>query len=182
MTSIIVVFPKAENAGQVQRLLTRNGYHVAAVCTSGMTALTMADQLGDGIVITGYRYHDMIYRELRENLPDSFRMILLASDRYLQEDIPPGVMPVSMPLQVQRLLDVLEEQTEELAQEKQRRKRQRRERSSGEKEQIAQAKALLMEKNHISEEEAHRYLQKISMDSGTNMTETAQMLLALMNN
>ena len=37
-----------------------------------------------------------------------------------------------------------------------------------------------MERNHLSEEEAFRYIQKSSMDSGTNMVETAQMILMLM--
>ena len=32
----------------------------------------------------------------------------------------------------------------------------------------------------MSEEEAHRYLQKSSMDSGTNMVETAEMVLSIM--
>lgn len=39
-----------------------------------------------------------------------------------------------------------------------------------------------MERNHLSEEEAHRYLQKQSMDMGRSMLETAQMILALMDN
>ena len=34
-----------------------------------------------------------------------------------------------------------------------------------------------MEKNGCTEEEAHRYLQKQSMDSGTNLVETAYMVL-----
>ena len=42
-------------------------------------------------------------------------------------------------------------------------------------------KALLMERNNMSEDEAHRYLQKSSMDSGTNLTETAQMILTILN-
>ena len=33
----------------------------------------------------------------------------------------------------------------------------------------------------MTEEEAHRYLQKASMDSGTNMLETAQMVLTIMD-
>lgn len=37
-----------------------------------------------------------------------------------------------------------------------------------------------MERNHLSEEEAHRYIQKSSMDNGTNMVETAQMILTLL--
>ena len=34
-------------------------------------------------------------------------------------------------------------------------------------------------KNHMTEEEAHRYIQKCSMDSGTSLTETAQMVLSM---
>lgn len=37
-----------------------------------------------------------------------------------------------------------------------------------------------MERNHLSEEDAYRYIQKCSMDSGTNMVETAQMVLMLL--
>ena len=36
-----------------------------------------------------------------------------------------------------------------------------------------------MERNHLTEEEAYRYLQKTSMDTGTNMVETAQMVITL---
>ena len=32
----------------------------------------------------------------------------------------------------------------------------------------------------MTEVEAHRYLQKTSMDSGTNLVETAQMVLSMM--
>ena len=46
---------------------------------------------------------------------------------------------------------------------------------------IDSAKNLLMERNHLTENEAHRYLQKCSMDSGTNLVETAQMVLTLMD-
>lgn len=38
-----------------------------------------------------------------------------------------------------------------------------------------------MERNNMSEDEAHRYLQKSSMDSGTNLMETAQMILTILN-
>ena len=37
-----------------------------------------------------------------------------------------------------------------------------------------------MGRNHMTEEEAHRYLQKCSMDSGTHMVETAMMVLSMM--
>ena len=65
-----------------------------------------------------------------------------------------------------------------------RRRRQRlapRERSKEEEAIIKEAKALLMERNRMTEEEAHRYIQKCSMDSGTNMVEMAKMVLVTRN-
>lgn len=45
---------------------------------------------------------------------------------------------------------------------------------------INNAKRLLMEKKHMTEQQAFRYIQKSSMDTGTNMVEAAQMII-LMN-
>ena len=53
-------------------------------------------------------------------------------------------------------------------------------RTAGQEAVIKEAKELLMARNHMTEEEAHRYLQRCSMDSGTNVVETAQMVLSLM--
>ena len=44
---------------------------------------------------------------------------------------------------------------------------------------ISMAKALLMDRNHMSEDEAHRYLQKTSMSNGCNLVETARMVISL---
>ena len=55
-----------------------------------------------------------------------------------------------------------------------------RQRSPEEAALIKEAKEILMNRNNMSEEEAYRYIQKCSMDSGTNMVETAEMVLAMM--
>ena len=55
-------------------------------------------------------------------------------------------------------------------------------RNAEEEAAIKEAKELLMGRNHMTEEEAHRYLQKCSMDSGTNLVETAWMVLSMMRN
>ena len=54
-------------------------------------------------------------------------------------------------------------------------------RSWKEQNYISNAKLLLMERNHLSEEDAHRYIQKCSMDSGTNLVETSQMIISLIH-
>mgnify|MGYP000296722938 CR=1 FL=1 len=55
-------------------------------------------------------------------------------------------------------------------------KKKPKQRSWKEQNYISNAKMLLMERNHLSEDDAYRYIQKCSMDSGTNMVETAQMV------
>ena len=59
-----------------------------------------------------------------------------------------------------------------------RKKTQRKVRSQKEQKTIDEAKALLMDRNHLSENEAHKYIQKLSMDSGNSLVETAEMILA----
>ena len=56
---------------------------------------------------------------------------------------------------------------------------QPRKRSEEEQQVIQKAKRLLIERNNMTEAQAHRYIQKCSMDSGTDMTETAYMILRL---
>ena len=47
---------------------------------------------------------------------------------------------------------------------------------------VNKAKWLLIENEGMNEEEAHKYIQKCSMDTGTGLIESAQMVLAMMDN
>lgn len=179
--NIIVLFPRMEDAGNIRNLLVRHGFRVPAVCTTGAQALAQANMLDDGILVCGYKYPDMIYSELRSALPAHFEMLLIASQRVLSECADPDLMCVSMPLKGRDLLNTLDMMTEQIARRKKRMRQKPKVRSEEEKKVLWEAKCLLMERNHMTEEEAHRYIQKCSMDSGTNMVETAQMVLSLMS-
>jgi response regulator NasT len=52
-------------------------------------------------------------------------------------------------------------------------------RSKEDMEVLSAAKALIMARNNMTEPEAHRYIQKTAMDTGTSLVETAQMVLDL---
>ena len=84
-----------------------------------------------------------------------------------------------MPLKVQDLLDTLNMMMVQYRRWKKKQKNKPKVRSEGEKRIIQKAKELLMERNQMTEEEAHRYIQKISMDSAINLVETAEMILEL---
>lgn len=181
MTNIIVVFPKPEDAKSIRNILVRNGFQVAGVCFTGAQAMAQADGLSDGIIICCYKMADMIYSELHENLPSDFEMILIASRQWLAECEADDIVRLEMPLKVGNLIETVGMLVENIERRKRRRKNRPRVRSEEEENLISKAKGLLMERNHMTEEEAHRYIQKCSMDSGTNMVESAQMVLSLYN-
>ena len=180
MTNIIVALPKLADASGIKNVLVRNGFRVAGVCCTGAQVIGQADGLRDGIVICGYKLADMVYSQLRECLPPGFEMLLMASDHLLSHCKGEGVVRLSMPFKVNDLVSTVEMMTEEMEQRRRRERRKPRARSAGEDAAIAEAKKLLMERNHLTEEEAHRYLQKGSMDSGNSMAEMAWMVLSVM--
>ncbi len=181
MAGIIVAFPKKEDAVAIKNILVKNGYETAAVCTAGAQALAAAEGFDEGIVVCGCKLRDMLYTQLRENLPDSFEMLVLASPANLDRANSRGVVSVPMPVKVYDLINTVEMLNSAIM----RRKRKRsgsnapKKRSSKENEIIKRAKGILMDRNNMSEGEAHRYIQKLSMDSGTNMAEMAEMILDL---
>ena len=156
MSSIVIALPKIEDARKIRSVLERHGLAVASVCSTASNALSSASELGNGVLICGHRLPDMNYLDLAECMPKDFEMLLLASARVICE-VPPQ-------------------------QERKRRKEKKKPKLRSEKEQnyISNAKMMLMQRNHLSEDDAYRYIQKSSMDSGTNMVETAQMLLMLL--
>ena len=60
MVNIIVVFRKMEDARNIRSVLMRNGFTVTAVCSTGLQAIGLFDDLKNGIVICGYQLTDML--------------------------------------------------------------------------------------------------------------------------
>jgi response regulator NasT len=52
-------------------------------------------------------------------------------------------------------------------------------RTEEDRQLILEAKQVLMNRRGMVESEAHKYLQKKSMDNGTSMVETSQMVLQM---
>lgn len=180
MAKVIVAFPKMEDAKNIRNLLVRNGYDVVGVCISGAQALQFTDTLSDGILVCGYRLSDMLFSEVRECMPPGFQMLLVASAHVLSNVSCPGVVSLTMPIKLYDLVNTLEMMSSNLTRVKKKRQQMPKKRSVEETRMINEAKRLLMERNNMTEEDAHRYIQKCSMDSGNSLVETAQMVFTLM--
>ena len=101
MGNIIVAFPRQEDAKNIKNLLVRHGFSVNYICTSGAQVLECLDGMSDGIVISGYKFPDMVYHHLREQMPREFELLLVASPKFLSGREEDGVLALSMHLKVQ---------------------------------------------------------------------------------
>ncbi len=178
MLSIIVAFPKIDDAGRIRNILVKNGYEVALSCNNAAQVINLANKLEGGIVICGYRLRDMPYIDLYHSLPSGFSMMLLASPDRLIECYEEDILKVSMPLKINEFMRAMESVTY-IYRKKRKKINRPKIRTDEEIRVINEAKKLLMDNNNMSEEEAHRYIQKISMDSGNSMNETAEMIIML---
>ena len=178
--SIVIALPKIEDAKKIRSILSRYGFSVTSVCNTGAAALAGMSGVDAGILICGYRLSDMYYLDILDNKPDYFELLLLGSRRVIEE-APNSVITVEMPLRASDLVNTVDMMVTQLDRRLKKLRKKPKKRSKEEENAIASAKLLLMERNHISEEDAYRYIQKNSMDSGTNMAETAQMILMLLN-
>ena len=89
------------------------------------------------------------------------------------------VIAVSVPLSAFDLINTLSMMSRKEERKRKKKSRKPSPRPREEQAVIDKAKALLMERNHMTESEAHRYLQKHSMDNSTSLVETAHMILRL---
>ena len=169
MAGIIVVFPKSEDSKSIRSLLVHSGYDSAFSCSTGAKAITLADTLGEGVIISGYRMPDMSYTDILEYVEDRFEMLLVASKQKLLED-ETGVAMVNSVEMMQN--NIFEKYS--------RKKSKPPKRTEEEQSIVDEAKAVLMQKNNMPENEAHRYIQKTAMDSGRTMVDTAASILQIM--
>lgn len=180
MINIIVALPKIEEAKGIRSILVKNGFTSVMVCTTGAQALSQMDEWSDGIVICGYKLTDMLYSGLHECLPAGIDMLLLASQSVMPDCRDQSIVCLTLPLKVHDLLDTIAMMSQAIMRRRRKARQKPKVRSEKELALLREAKGLLMERNHMTEEEAHRYIQKCSMDSGTGMVETAQMVLTIM--
>lgn len=179
VVGIIVAFPKPEDSRAIRSLLSRNGFNVVANCTTGASAINRADDIGEGIIITGYKLPDMLYSDIVDNVGDNFEVILLASKSRLMEDNT-GVATLEMPLKVRDLINSVEMMENQILAKRHKKKSKPGARSPKDQAIINQAKEALMTVQNLTEEQAHRYLQKNAMDSGCTMVEVAKMVSVML--
>ena len=174
MEQVIVAFENTKNAGRIKDILETSGTASCILCKTADQVRRTVNKLHITAVICGFKLADQSAEALAGDLPPSCAVLVLASQNLLdllQDDdlfrLPAPVSKGDLTASVRMLL--------QMGRRLERALRPRR--SPEEQALIQQAKALLMDRNGMTEEQAHRFLQKTSMDNGTKLLQTAQMVL-----
>lgn len=174
MERVIVAFEGEKAAQRFAEIIESSYVAKCIICHSADEVKRTVEKREVHVVVSGYKLHGWTAVDLVEDLPDSVLLLLVATESQLElcelDDIVPLPAPVSradLTLAVKMAL-VMGRRLDRLLRPK---------RSEEEKHLIDLAKKGLMERHQITEEEAHRLLQKRSMDNGTRMAQTARLLL-----
>ena len=185
MACIIIAHSDDKERESIRKMLAENGFSLIETCSCASHALVLTDRYEEGIVICPYRLPDLFFSELAQRLRPEFKLLLLAgrhelTDRHeLISRFDPDIMTLPLPLQKADLLATAELMLGSFAPAKKRKARVEKKRDPVRDALINEAKALLMSRNSMTEREAHRYIQKTSMDKSQSFEETAKTILEM---
>lgn len=183
MNGVIVACKDSVMCEKLSQCLASAGIYVLGTATKGASALHMANRFYDkgGVLLCGYAMSDMTAYELYKIKPENFDMVVLLSARQRTVFHGAGMLCLDIPINRADLIETLAMLTEHkwtrMNAASKKKESKPAERTEDEKNIIANAKALLMDRNNMTEPDAHRFMQKRSMDSGEALVEVAQKIL-----
>lgn len=179
MGTILIAMPREEDSNHLAELIrTHDFLFDIEICRTSADVLRISNERDYGLVICTKKIMEMSYLELSGYLPEFFGMIILTKDMTVEISAE-RMMKLTMPLKRSELISTVDTMSSFLERRIRKKKKAPPRRSHEEQKIIDEAKALLMERNGMTEPEAFRYIQKCSMDTGRSMVESAQMVLVL---
>ena len=177
---IIIALSNIETANKLKSLLVQEGYDIIGLCTSGNELIRLVMQYSPDLVLVGYKFKDMSLLDVYETLVDTTSFLAIVNEPYrsfIEEDTDiycigtkiSNVLltnAIDLIFQSKKRIKKLRDQVEKL------------EHTLEDRKLIEKAKGQLMATSGLTENEAFRYMQKISMDSGKRMKDIASLILS----
>ena len=174
MDRIIIAFANGEAQNRIVELLRSQGVTPAGCFSTGAEVTRLVRKLGTACVVCGFKLQDMTAAALAENLRGLAPVLVISTAGRLAFCEGENLFKLAFPASRADFFSSLELLCQIEA--RQLRPPVMRKKLS-EQKLVAQAKALLMDICRMSEAEAHRFLQKRSMDTGMRLAETAQLVI-----
>ena len=173
-SNIIVAFEAEENRRRIVDMLESGGIHVGNTCRSGAEVIRIVNKIGGGLVVCGFKLKDMTAADLADNLSGIATLLTIASPMRMQLCDKENVFKLPTPITKSDLMASVRMMSQV---EQKYYKTALPGRDPEEEKLIKMAKELLMDRNLMTEEEAHRFIQKRSMNTGSKMVETARVII-----
>lgn len=174
MEKVVVAFENEKNCRRVKELLETSGTAQCVVCSSAAEVKRAVNKQRIGVVVCGYKFSDQSAEGLFDDLPPECSMLMLAVQNLLDLCGSGDIVKLATPTTKAELIGAVDA----LLQIGRRMERFVRPHRSGEEDAlICQAKELLMDRRDMTEEQAHRFLQKRSMDTGARLADAARQVL-----
>lgn len=178
MSSIIVANSNQDYAKKISAVLSSSGLHIGGVCTAGSQIIDFARKhYHGGVVICSMKLRDMPTIHLPHMLGTNYDFLYLVSSQFagMCESLEHTslIIPInrmSLISTVNMFLNIQDSTPLTI-------KKKLKSGNFDEKVLITQAKNLLSERNNLTEAQAHRFIQKKSMNTGKKMVETAMIIL-----
>lgn len=173
MEKVVVAFENLANCRRICDMLESGRVASCIPVGSAGEVKRLVARSDIGVVVCGYKFKDGSAEWLYEELPQTCSMLVVAQQvqlDYLNEDVfrlPAPISQAGLCASVRMLFQMHRKRNLFL----------KPRRNEEDEQVIREAKALLMERNQMTEEQAHRWMQKKSMDTGAKLVQTARVIL-----
>lgn len=172
--NVFIAFDSRKTAVTIAKILIENGNNVAAISKSYAELLEAFNYYHGGIVISGCVFDKKRMDRVAENVSNDFNFIVIGNKMQLEVISGERVFKLSYPLQKNDLIcsvDMLLSMDTKY--------KPAMPKNENDEKIILKAKCMLIDMYSMTEEQAHRYMQKKSMDTGRKMAEIAQIILEM---
>lgn len=176
MSSILIANSNLDSAKKIAAVLRSGGLNVSSVCSTGSQVIDFTNRhYQGGVVVCSEKLTDMPAMNLPRLAGVGYDFLFLVKNQPVS--LPPSCINILIPINrmalistVNMLLNIADYSSLSV-------KKRIAAGNYDEKQVIESAKSVLIERNNFSEAQAHRFIQKKSMDTGKKMIETAMIIL-----
>lgn len=173
MREVIIASQNPQAAERIRAILQSGRIFVGNIYRSGAEVLSYASIRPAAVVICG-KIPDMSPTALASTLPNGFDVVWLVPSGMVSDAYSSNLIPLNMPLNRMEFLNTVRL----LAAAESEQSRPRKARAAEDEALLRAAKEQLMHRHHLSEREAHKLLQRRSMESGMKLAEVARLIVS----
>lgn len=170
--NIFLAFSNKKLIVNIAKMLISDGYKITSVAKNVSEINNFYHYYRGGIIIMGCTFDSVHINNLINDIPESFTVILIGNKEQLDICYDDRIFKLAVPLHKVDLICAVEMFTTIESPYK-----PSANKNSEDEKIIERAKHTLIDTYSMTEEQAHRYIQKKSMDTGKKLVEIARIIL-----